>query len=223
MTLDTNIANVKARIANAVRDANRSPDDVNLLAVSKTRTAETIRAAHNLGLHQFGENYVQEALDKQTALTDLDIEWHFIGPIQSNKTKDIATHFSWVHTVEREKIAKRLNTAATGTINVCIQVNISGEAAKSGVAPDDIFELATFINSCEKLTLRGLMAIPAATNDKTEQRQAFAKMHALFIELKQRYPHIDTLSMGMSQDLEPAITEGASIVRIGTDIFGPRN
>ena len=223
MTLATRIANVNQRILNAASQANRHSSDINLLAVSKTRDANTIRSAHEQGLFAFGENYLQEALEKQQLLTDCDIEWHFIGPIQSNKTRDIANSFSWVHSVDRIKIAKRLNDAATQTLNVCIQVNISEEDSKSGCKIDEIAAIANQIASMENLTLRGLMAIPSATDDTQIQRQMFNKLRQQFIELRKDHPNIDTLSMGMSADLEAAIAEGATIVRIGTDIFGPRN
>lgn len=222
MTLDHRIANVKQRIVDCCDQVGRNPHSVSLLAVSKTRDAQTIQHAYDAGLRQFGENYLQEALAKQEDLAELNIEWHFIGPIQSNKTRDIGANFDWVHTVDRLKLVQRLAVAATGVLNVCIQVNISEEASKSGCLPSEIDAIATAISLEPKLKLRGLMAIPAATENVEQQRQAFAKLQALFIELKTTHPHIDTLSMGMSGDLEAAIAEGATIVRVGTDIFGPR-
>jgi len=222
MTLATNIATVTDRIHTATANAERTAESVQLLAVSKTRSADELRQAIACGVYHFGENYLQEALEKQTVLADQALEWHFIGPIQSNKTKDIATHFHWVHSVDRSKIARRLNDAATQIINVCLQVNINDEASKAGCTVAEAKDLADFIASQPQLRLRGLMAIPKATRDTAEQRQNFAAVRRLFVELQQYHPNIDTLSMGMSGDLEAAILEGATIVRIGTDIFGAR-
>lgn len=223
MTLAANITKVKSRISAAAANAARSHDSITLLAVSKTRSADLVRQAYLEGLSEFGENYLQEALEKIEALRDLPITWHFIGPIQSNKTKEIATHFDWVHSLDRLKTAKRLNDSRSGSpIDVCIQVNISNETTKSGCSAVDAKTLADAIATLPQLRLRGLMAIPAASDAINQQRQAFAKLRQLFVEIKCDHPYIDTLSMGMSADMAAAIAEGATIVRIGTDIFGPR-
>lgn len=221
-TIANNIAKVAARIREAAQAAGRDPDTVGLLAVSKTQPAEAIREANGAGLSDFGENYLQEALEKQADLADLALTWHFIGPIQSNKTRAIAEHFDWVHSVDRLKIAQRLSEqrpTELPPLNVCLQVNVSGEASKSGCAPQDVAELARTIATLPNLRLRGLMAIPEPTDDRAEQHAAFARLRqlqqALALEL-------DTLSMGMSQDLEAAIAEGATWVRIGTALFGAR-
>ncbi len=221
-TIANNIAKVAARIREAAQAAGRDPDTVGLLAVSKTQPAEAIREANGAGLSDFGENYLQEALEKQADLADLALTWHFIGPIQSNKTRAIAEHFDWVHSVDRLKIAQRLSeqrSTELPPLNVCLQVNVSGEASKSGCAPQDVAELARTIATLPNLRLRGLMAIPEPTDDRAEQHAAFARLRqlqqALALEL-------DTLSMGMSQDLEAAIAEGATWVRIGTALFGTR-
>ena len=221
-TIANNIAKVAARIREAAQAAGRAPETVGLLAVSKTQPAAAIREAHGAGLLDFGENYLQEALEKQAELADLPLVWHFIGPIQSNKTKPIAEHFDWVHSVDRLKIAQRLSNqrpTELPPLNVCLQVNLSGEASKSGCSPDEVPELARAIAALPRLRLRGLMAIPEPTEDAAEQRAAFARLRqlqqALGLEL-------DTLSMGMSQDLEAAIAEGATWVRIGTALFGAR-
>ncbi|MGN5593075.1 YggS family pyridoxal phosphate-dependent enzyme [Stutzerimonas nitrititolerans] len=221
-TIANNIAKVAARIREAAQAVGRDPDTVGLLAVSKTQPAEAIREANGAGLSDFGENYLQEALEKQARLADLALTWHFIGPIQSNKTRAIAEHFDWVHSVDRLKIAQRLSEqrpTELPPLNVCLQVNVSGEASKSGCAPQDVAELARTIATLPNLRLRGLMAIPEPTNDRAEQHAAFARLRqlqqALALEL-------DTLSMGMSQDLEAAIAEGATWVRIGTALFGAR-
>lgn len=193
-----------------------------LLAVSKTQPAEAIREAFDAGLRDFGENYLQEALEKQADLADLPLRWHFIGPIQSNKTKAIAEHFDWVHSVDRLKIAQRLSEQrpdALGPLNICIQVNVSGEASKSGCSPEAVAALAETIATLPRLRLRGLMTIPAPTENPVEQRQAFARLRRLKETLG---ADLDTLSMGMSQDLEAAIAEGATWVRIGTALFGAR-
>lgn len=197
-----------------------------LLAVSKTRPPEDIRAAYAAGLRDFGESYLQEAVGKIARLSDLPLTWHFIGPIQSNKTRLIAEHFQWVHSVDREKIARRLSEQrpeGLPPLQVCLQVNISGEENKSGCNPGDMAALATAVAALPGLTLRGLMAIPAATPVQSEQRAAFARLRSAFEELKPEFPSLDTLSMGMSGDLEAAIAEGATLVRVGTAIFGPRS
>ena len=201
----------------------RDPATVGLLAVSKTQPAAAIREAAAAGIRDFGENYLQEALDKQAELDDLPLTWHFIGPIQSNKTKAIAEHFGWVHSVDRLKIAQRLSDqrpAALPPLNICLQVNVSGEASKSGCAPQEVQQLARAITALPRLRLRGLMCIPAPSEDPAEQRAAFARLRQLRDELAL---DLDTLSMGMSQDLEAAIAEGATWVRIGTALFGARD
>lgn len=222
-TIANNIAKVGERIREAAHAAQRDPAAVGLLAVSKTQPAEAIREACAAGLRDFGENYLQEALDKQAQLADLPLHWHFIGPIQSNKTKAIAEHFDWVHSVDRLKIAQRLSDqrpAQLPPLNVCLQVNVSGEASKSGCAPEDVAQLANAIAALPRLCLRGLMAIPEPTDDVAEQHAAFARLRQLQDQLDL---DLDTLSMGMSQDLEAAIAEGATWVRIGTALFGARH
>ncbi|MBE7374987.1 YggS family pyridoxal phosphate-dependent enzyme [Pseudomonas lopnurensis] len=222
-TIEKNIAKVAARIREAAQAAQREPAGVGLLAVSKTQPAAAIREAFAAGLRDFGENYLQEALDKQAELADLALTWHFIGPIQSNKTKPIAEHFAWVHSVDRLKIAQRLSDqrpAELPPLNVCLQVNVSGEASKSGCAPEALKPLAQAIAALPRLRLRGLMCIPAPSDDPAEQHAAFARLRALRDELGL---DLDTLSMGMSQDLEAAIAEGATWVRIGTALFGARD
>ena len=199
--------------------------EVMLLAVSKAQSAEKLREAWEAGQTRFGENYLQEALNKQAELADLKIEWHFIGPIQSNKTQPIAQHFSWVHGVDRLKIAQRLNDARPADLpplQICLQVNISGEDSKSGVAPNELLELVETVSALPKLTLRGLMTIPEPTDDETVQRQQFKQMRVLLNDLKKEGVVLDTLSMGMSSDYKIAIEEGATIVRIGSAIFGAR-
>ena len=197
---------------------------VALLAVSKTWPAEAIREAFDAGQKAFGESYVQEALEKMKALSDLDLEWHFIGPIQSNKAKSIAEHFNWVHSVDREKIAKKLSESRSGKppMQVCIQVNISGESSKSGAAPDEVLHLAQVISGLKNLRLRGLMAIPEPTEDVMLQRARFAELRRLKDELCEQGYDLDTLSMGMSDDMESAILEGSTMVRVGSAIFGSR-
>jgi len=220
-----NIARLRQRISVAAEKSQRSADDICLVAVSKTRPPQAVRTACRAGLTHFGENYLQEALPKIEALRDLPLTWHYIGPIQSNKTRDIAAHFDWVHSVARGKIARRLceqRPDALKPLQVCVQVNISGEPSKAGVAPDELRELLEEIQALPRLCLRGLMAIPAATTDPAEQRRPFAALRNLLEEMQAVVPQMDTLSMGMSGDLEAAIAEGATLVRVGTDIFGPR-
>jgi pyridoxal phosphate enzyme (YggS family) len=198
---------------------------VRLVAVSKTQTADTVREAYQAGQHAFGENYLQESLNKQTELGDLAIEWHFIGPIQSNKTQPIAQHFSWVHGVDRLKIAQRLSDsrpAELPPLQICLQVNISGEASKSGVSPNELWDLVKVVSALPRLKLRGLMTIPEPTDNETLQRQQFSHMRALLKDLNKQGFALDTLSMGMSSDYKIAIEEGATIVRVGSAIFGAR-
>ncbi len=215
---------VNTNILQATKQANRQ-GVVKLLAVSKSQTAEKLRAAYLAGQTDFGENYVQEAILKQALLTDCHINWHFIGPIQSNKTQLIAQHFSWVQSVDRLKIAQRLSKARAEhlpPLNICIQVNSSNEASKSGVPLADLDALAKEIVQLPKLKLRGLMAIPAPTPDITQQRAQFKAVKQAFTQLQQSGVDIDTLSIGMSGDYMAAIAEGATIVRIGAAIFGAR-
>jgi len=220
----TRLTNVRQRIHNAEKAHARTTDSVTLVAVSKKQPISAIQQAIQQGQHIFAENYLQDALSKIIALREEKLEWHFIGDIQSNKTRDIATHFDWVQCVSREKIARRLNDARKGMppLNVTIQVNSSGEASKSGCQFDEIQQLAAVIEDLPNLRLRGLMTIPATSADFSAQRVPFQHLHAAFIELQQLGYDIDTLSMGMSADMEAGIAEGATHVRIGTDIFGPR-
>jgi pyridoxal phosphate enzyme (YggS family) len=216
---------VKSRLEQAETEAGRAPESVALIAVSKTQPADAIREAHAAGQRAFGENYLQESLEKMAALADLPLEWHFIGPIQSNKTRLIAENFAWVHGVDRLKIAQRLSDARPASLpplNISIEVNVSGEESKGGVEPNDVQPLADAVAQLPGLKLRGLMAIPAPTNDIALQRQQFRMLRELLESLKQRGLALDTLSMGMSEDFPAAIAEGATIVRIGTAIFGPR-
>jgi pyridoxal phosphate enzyme (YggS family) len=222
-TIAENIAKVGARIRRAAEAVQRDFQGISLLAVSKTKPAAALREAYAAGQRDFGENYLQEALDKQRELADLPLTWHFIGPIQSNKTKPIAEHFAWVHSVDRLKIAERLSAqrpAGLPALNVCLQVNVSGEDSKSGCSPAELPALAAAVAELPNLHLRGLMAIPEPTDDPAEQRAAFARLRALAEGLD--LP-LDTLSMGMSHDLETAIAEGATWVRIGTALFGARD
>ena len=222
-TIADNIAEVEARIRAAALAVQRDVTSIHLLAVSKTKPAAALREAYAAGVRDFGENYLQEARAKQVELTDLPLSWHFIGPIQSNKTRAIAENFAWVHSVDRLKIAQRLSEqrpADLPPLNICIQVNVSGEASKSGCTPADLPALATAISALPRLKLRGLMAIPEPTEDRAEQDAAFATVRDLQASLN--LP-LDTLSMGMSHDLESAIAQGATWVRIGTALFGARD
>ncbi|MFZ5958707.1 YggS family pyridoxal phosphate-dependent enzyme [Pseudomonas sp. QL9] len=222
-TIAENIAKVRARIREAAQATGRDPEGVNLLAVSKTKPAADVREAYAAGMADFGENYLQEALAKQAELADLPLTWHFIGPIQSNKTRPIAEHFQWVHSVDRLKVAERLSAqrpAHLPALNVCLQVNVSGEDSKSGCSAAELPELARAVAALPNLKLRGLMAIPEPTEDVAAQRAAFARLRELMTTLDLG---LDTLSMGMSHDLEAAIAEGATWVRIGTALFGARD
>ena len=213
------------RIQAACQAAQRDPETVALLAVSKTRDAEAVEALATLGQRAFGENYVSEGVGKIQALANPALIWHFIGPIQSNKTKLLAEHFDWVQTVDRLKLVKRLNDqrpSSAPQLNVLIQVNLDGEEQKAGCAPSEIADLAQAIHQAPRLRLRGLMAIPAVRQALHQQRAVFADLKAHFDQLQTQYPHIDTLSAGMSNDMEAAIAEGANLVRVGTALFGPR-
>lgn len=224
--IDDQLAKVTARIHQAATAAGRNPQTVQLIAVSKTQPAAAVAEAYAWGQRAFGENYLQEALDKQTQLAGLPcIEWHFIGPIQSNKTRPIAAHFGWVHSVDRLKIAQRLSEqrpAELPPLNICVQVNIDDETTKSGVSLAELPALVKAISQLPCLQLRGLMAIPAATNNPAQQRVAFAKLRSALESLNAQGYGLDCLSMGMSGDMEAAIAEGATFVRVGTDIFGSR-
>jgi pyridoxal phosphate enzyme (YggS family) len=229
-TIPHKLQAVDATICAASKAAGRDRASVQLLAVSKTFPAAAVLEAVAAGQRAFGENYLQEALDKiaavAAALPTEPVEWHFIGPIQSNKTRPIAASFGWVHTVERLKIAQRLSEqrpAGLPPLNVCIQVNISGEASKSGASPEQLPELARQVAALPNLKLRGLMAIPEPETDPAKQRAAFARLRALAGQLREDGLELDTLSMGMSADLAAAIAEGATIVRVGSAIFGSRN
>jgi pyridoxal phosphate enzyme (YggS family) len=229
-TIAGNLQAVEATIQAACQAAARPRSTVQLLAVSKTFPAEAVLEAAACGQRAFGENYLQEGIDKiaavAKALPDTPLEWHFIGPIQSNKTRPIATSFDWVHTVERLKIAQRLSEqrpAERGLLNICLQVNISGEASKSGVHPDELPALAREVARLPNLRLRGLMAIPEPEDDPDLQRIPFARLRALAQDIVKDGIFVDTLSMGMSGDMRAAILEGASIVRVGSAIFGARH
>jgi PLP dependent protein len=219
---------VQQRIAKAAQAAGRDAHSVELLAVSKTFPADDVRAVHAAGQRAFGENYVQEALNKIEELADLrgSLEWHFIGPLQSNKTRPVAEHFDWVHSVDRLKIAQRLSEQRPDhlpPLNVCLQVNISGEASKSGLSIPEAVEVAQAVAALPKLNLRGLMSIPEPAGDLEAQRAPHRQLRELFERLRNDGLELDTLSMGMSSDLEAAVLEGATIVRVGTAIFGARD
>ena len=216
---------VRKRIENACITASRRADEVSLLAVSKRHPAEKIITLNELGVTDFGENQLQEALLKQKELQHLDLQWHFIGTIQSNKTRDIAANFQWVQSVDRIKVLQRLSRQRPSTskpLNICLQVNIDMEPQKAGATADEILQLAALTDSLDNIKLRGLMAIPKLTDDPQQQHASFRKVRLLFEELKNSGHDIDTLSMGMSADLEIAIAEGSTMVRIGTDLMGHR-
>jgi pyridoxal phosphate enzyme (YggS family) len=229
-TIAANLHDVDTTIAEACDAAGRGRASVQLLAVSKTFPPEAVLEAMQAGQRAFGENYVQEALDKMEAVAQaapgVPVEWHFIGPIQSNKTRPIATHFAWVHTVDRLKVAQRLSEQRPpelGPLNICLQVNVSGEATKSGVSEDELPELARQVANLPYLRLRGLMTIPEPETDPVRQRLPFARLRQLAEALREQGIDVDTLSMGMSGDLVAAVAEGATIVRVGSAIFGARN
>ena len=230
MTISAQIARVRDSIARAARAAGRDPATVSLLAVSKTFGPEAVIEAADAGQREFGENYLQEAVEKMAAVKaqrpDLALSWHFIGPLQSNKTRPAAEHFDWVHSVDRLKIAQRLSDQrpeGLAPLNICLQVNVSGEASKSGVAPQELPALAAAVAALPRVRLRGLMAIPEPEDDPVQQRKPFAMLAQLQQQLRALGIATDTLSMGMSADMPAAIAEGATIVRIGTAIFGKRD
>lgn len=224
-TIASNLQAVRNAIEVSAIQSGRRANEVDLLAVSKTFAANVLREAYLAGQTCFAESYVQEALDKMTTLQELPIEWHFIGPIQSNKTRAIATHFAWVHSVDRLKIAERLSEQRPAhllPLQICLQVNVSNEASKSGLSPSEVVALAQAVSMLPNLKLRGLMAIPAPSDDVVAQRLPFAQLRKLRDQLNRQGMQLDTLSMGMSHDFPAAIAEGATIVRIGTTIFGNR-
>jgi len=226
VSLAENIVAAQERIMQAAKDATPDTKLPRLIAVSKTRSVSDIQQAHNQGLRDFGENYLQEALKKITATQDLNLCWHFIGPIQSNKTSAIATHFDWVQSVDRLKIAQRLNDQRPekeNPLNVCLQVNIDQESSKSGLHPNELIPMSREFSNFDRLRLRGIMAIPAPEITYTKQLDAALRVAHLYEQLRQVKPEVDTLSLGMSSDLEAAIAAGANMVRIGTGIFGKRN
>ena len=217
---------LNTRLVELAIQCHRSVDSIQIIAISKTRSVAEILDAYMAGCHRFGESYIQEAVPKIQALSDKQIEWHFIGPIQANKTQAIANNFAWVHSIDRQKIARRLNDQRATHIprlNVCIQVNISAEKSKSGVDIDDIVPLAHYLETLPRLKLRGLMAIAQKTSDNQQQRQAFRHLYEAQQELILAGLPLDTLSMGMSGDWEAAVLEGATMIRIGTALFGARN
>lgn len=224
-----NLNHIHQRIHQITKNVGRDPNDILLLAVSKGQSTTAIRQAYDAGQRHFGENYLQEALEKQQQLSELsDIIWHFIGPVQSNKTRKVAESFDWVHTVDRYKVAERLSTQRQhdkSPLNVCLQVNVSGEKSKSGLPMDDVDALAQAVKKLPNLALRGLMTIPKSHQTVEAQHRSFAAVSDLFTKLRNNSPELatfDTLSMGMSADLDIAIAEGATIIRVGTAIFGPR-
>lgn len=224
-TIGDNLQSVRTRIATACAAAGRDAASVALLAVSKTFGPEAVREAHAAGQAAFGENYIQEAVEKIALLQDLPLQWHCIGPIQSNKTRLVAAHFDWAHTVDRLKIAQRLSEqrpAGLVPLQVCIQVNIDGGATKAGVAPDEALALAREVAALPRLTLRGIMTIPEPSPDIAAQRAVHQRARALFDDLRAAGLPLDTLSMGMTADLEAAVQAGSTMVRVGTAIFGGR-
>lgn len=220
-----NLATLQARIHAAARQHGRLTEDIRLIAVSKKKPVPYILAAYEFGQHDFGESYVQEAVAKIEQLRDYDITWHFIGPIQKNKTRLIAQHFDWVHSIDREVVAQRLSEqrdTSRPPLNVCIQVNVDREDTKSGVQSDELNSLATSIDQLTGLRLRGLMTLPAKYDSFEQQRKSFRHLHDLLLTLQAEGHAVDTLSMGMSDDLEAAICEGATMIRVGSAIFGQR-
>jgi pyridoxal phosphate enzyme (YggS family) len=221
-----NVTKLTNRVRLAAQKSQRSPQDISIVAASKTRSAEIIEQAFEAGLTNFGENYLQESLEKIEQLRALKIVWHFIGPIQSNKTRSIAENFDWVHSVDRAKVARRLSAQRPDNLpplQLCLQVNISQEPSKSGVLVQELPELMQEISELRNIQLRGLMAIPAATADTHQQLLAFGQMRELLESVQAMSSTMDTLSMGMSGDLEVAIAQGSTLIRVGSDIFGPRD
>jgi len=226
MKITAKLDQIRNHISVAEKQFHRDQGSVCLLAVSKTRTTDEIMTAINAGQRHFGENYCQEAVEKIEEINSPEAIWHFIGPIQSNKTKQIASYFDWVHTIDRIKIARRLDEARPedkAALNICIQINISGEDSKSGITLDNAEDFINELEQFKRLKVRGLMSLPAPTNDFDEQRAAFSLLNRKLHSLNRNKPELDSLSIGTSQDMEAAIAEGATIVRIGTAIFGPRN
>ena len=221
------IAQIKAQIAQSARANNRNPDHIQLLGVSKTKPVSDIISAYEAGHRNFGENYVQESIEKIQQMTEYsDILWHFIGPLQSNKSKFIAEYFDWMHSLDRIKIAKRLHEQRSvhqKPLNVCVQINIDDEENKAGIMPSQALNFIEQLQSLERITCKGLMTIPKAGVSDTERKDSFSKMHELFTLCTNTFPNIDTLSMGMSDDLDIAVECGSTMVRVGTAIFGPRN
>ena len=226
MKIIENLDHIRNEISVAEKRFNRLDSSVCLLAVSKTRSVDEIMVAVSEGQRHFGENYCQEAVEKIDAIDDHDLIWHFIGPIQSNKTRQIASHFDWVHTIDRIKIARRLNELrpeSLAPLNICVQINISGEDSKAGIKLDDADNFITELEQFKRLKIRGLMSLPAPTSNFNEQRIPFSILKQKLQELSISRPDLDTLSIGTTQDMTAAIAEGATIVRIGTALFGPRD
>lgn len=224
-TAKKRLQQVLSSIDGAARRAGRSPREIRLIGASKAQSVGSIRELAALGVRNFGENYTQECLAKQTALADLDLVWHFIGRIQSNKTRELAEHFDWIHSVDRIKIARRLSKHrphGREPLNICLQVNIQREPSKAGLHPEELNEVAHVIMELSSLRLRGLMAIPKPSDDLIEQRRPYAKLRKALEKLNSEGLDMDTLSMGMSADMEAAILEGATMIRVGTALFGPR-
>ncbi len=223
--LKAKLDNVRSRIESACKKAGRNASEITVLAVSKRHPAARIRQLHQLGLSAFGENYMQEAVDKQAQLADLELEWHFIGPVQSNKTRELARHFDWVQSADREKILRRLSAQRPESLpklNICLQVNIDREEQKAGILPEDLQEMVHFTLGLPNLRLRGLMAIPRQASAQHDPASSYQRMDELFHSLVSSGISLDTLSIGMSADLEQAIMQGSTMLRIGTDLFGVR-
>ena len=223
--IENNLAHIRQQIETAATEYNRKANSISLLAVSKKKPSSDLRSAYESGQSDFGENFLQEAQSKMRELADLNIVWHFIGPVQSNKTRALAESFDWVHCVDRRKVAERLSSQRPESmppLNICIQVNIDHESSKSGIDPDELIDFAEAIRDLPRIRLRGLMAIPAQRSDFELQREPFAKLKQSLQDLQQRGLECDTLSMGMSHDMLAAIAEGSTLVRIGTAIFGER-
>lgn len=226
MKITENLSKIRNEIRSTENEFQQEENSVSLLAVSKTRSVDEIMTAYNAGQRHFGENYCQEAVEKIDAIGQNEIIWHFIGPIQSNKTSLIAQYVDWAHTIDRIKIARRLNESRpddAAALNICIQVNISGEESKSGISLNSVDDFINELRQFKRLKVRGLMALPAPSNNFEEQRAAFSILKQKFSSLKENRTEFDTLSIGTTQDMRAAIAEGATIVRIGTAIFGPRN